>query len=100
MFTVTAATRASKPKPTTTEEYYYDYSSYSHYYSYDHEKPKDRNDTRAAVIACIKLSAVGNCAKGPDGPIGSWNVSRVTNMEKMFNNARSFNGDISKWDVS
>jgi len=35
-----------------------------------------------------------------NGDISKWDVSRVTNMEALFNNARAFNGDISKWDVS
>jgi len=32
--------------------------------------------------------------------ISSWNVSAVTNMNGMFNNATSFNQDISSWNVS
>jgi len=32
--------------------------------------------------------------------IGSWNVSKVTNMEYMFWNAIAFNQDIGSWDVS
>jgi len=32
--------------------------------------------------------------------IGHWNVSNVTNMEKMFLGAIKFNQDISRWDVS
>jgi surface protein len=35
-----------------------------------------------------------------DGDISKWDVSKVTHMEYMFNSAPSFNGDISKWDVS
>jgi surface protein len=33
-------------------------------------------------------------------PIGSWNVSKVTNMESMFHSAFSFNQDIGGWNVS
>ena len=33
-------------------------------------------------------------------PIGSWDVSKVTNMESMFETAIKFNQDIHKWDVS
>ena len=35
-----------------------------------------------------------------NGDLYSWNVSSVTNMTTMFNNASSFNGDLSAWDVS
>merc|ERR1719201_1559211 len=34
------------------------------------------------------------------GPIGEWDVSRVTDMSGIFYGAGAFNGDISKWDVS
>jgi len=33
-------------------------------------------------------------------PIGSWNVSGVTNMWRMFKTANNFNQDIGSWDVS
>jgi len=33
-------------------------------------------------------------------PIGSWDVSRVTNMEYLFAGNDDFNKDISQWDVS
>merc|ERR1712100_1281 len=39
-------------------------------------------------------------AKSFTGDISKWDVSRVTNMHSMFWNAASFNGDLSKWDVS
>ena len=32
--------------------------------------------------------------------MSSWYVSNVTNMSRMFNQATSFNQDISKWNVS
>ena len=35
-----------------------------------------------------------------NGDISKWDVSRVTDMCRMFFNAKSFNGDLSKWDVS
>ena len=40
------------------------------------------------------------CSKGPHGPIGTWDVSRVTDMNRIFAGAESFDGDLSKWDVS
>merc|ERR1719331_1533084 len=35
-----------------------------------------------------------------NGDISKWDVSRVTDMSGMFFETESFNGDISKWDVS
>ena len=54
-------------------------------------------------MGCLKLS--NDCSKGPFGPIGYWDVSAVTDMENLFNPAKTagaalFNGDLSKWDVS
>ena len=34
------------------------------------------------------------------GLISHWDVSRVTDMSKLFENMRNFNEDISKWNVS
>ena len=34
------------------------------------------------------------------GDLGSWNVSAVTDMSKVFKGASLFNSDISGWDVS
>ena len=34
------------------------------------------------------------------GPIESWDVSAITNMDSLFLNNTVFNGDISTWDVS
>ena len=34
------------------------------------------------------------------GPIGEWDVSCVTDMDEMFQNAEAFNGAIDAWDVS
>ena len=34
------------------------------------------------------------------GPIEDWDVSRVTDMEQLFENKTWFNADLSKWDVS
>ena len=35
-----------------------------------------------------------------NGDISPWDVSGVTDMSGMFRDTRSFNGDISPWDVS
>ena len=37
---------------------------------------------------------------GSDGNIGSWDVSNVTRVRSWFSNCRTFNEDLSNWDVS
>ena len=32
--------------------------------------------------------------------ISAWNMSSVTNMERMFEGASAFNADISAWDTA
>jgi surface protein len=39
-------------------------------------------------------------AKSFNQDISKWNVSKVTDMAFMFSNTKLFNQDISKWDVS
>ena len=34
------------------------------------------------------------------GEIGTWNVSNVTDMSHLFDNASSFNKPINNWNVS
>ena len=36
---------------------------------------------------------------GFNQPIGSWDVSNVTNMQQMFRSAVLFNQPLSNWDV-
>ena len=62
--------------------------------------PQSKVQLKSAVDVCLKLSPKGECSKGSHGPIGEWDVSRVTDMSRMFSYATSFNGGISKWDVS
>ena len=58
-----------------------------------------------ADLNCIDTSAIKNMRelfnkfKTFNGDISEWNVSNVTDMADMFNGS-DFNGDISKWDVS
>ena len=69
--------------------------------------PKSQEELKAAILECLKLSPT-DCSKGPHGPIGSWDVSAVTDMNDLFVDANrdpvpgtdKFNGDVSNWDVS
>ena len=53
-----------------------------------------------AVNKLLAVDASGAADHPVYGPIGTWDVSRVTDMSYMFAGAHFFNGDISKWDVS
>ena len=46
------------------------------------------------------MSEMFGYAKSFNGDISKWDVSSVENMHNMFWGAASFNGDLSKWDVS
>ena len=46
------------------------------------------------------MSPSGDCAEGPHGLIGYWDVLDVTEMGRLFAYASSFNQDLSNWDVS
>ena len=61
--------------------------------------PQNKKELKTAFNDCIQLSKVGDCSKGAHGPIGEWDVSRVTDMTEMFRIAISFNWDVSKWNV-
>ena len=55
---------------------------------------------RGEINACLELSPNGDCNTSPHGPVREWDVSLITDMEKVFHDSSSFNGDISTWDVS
>ena len=61
--------------------------------------PITREELLLGVEECLELSAAGQCSTGPHGPIGEWDVSRVTDMYWMFNGAVMFDQDLSNWDV-
>ena len=62
--------------------------------------PQSTLELKIAVDACLKLSPKGDCFTDIHGPIGEWDVSRVTDMGYLFFIAKEFDADISTWDVS
>ena len=60
-----------------------------------------------AIKDCLKLGTT--CDKSPNGPIGNWDVSGLTDLSYLFcgdkshvryvPGAETFNDDISKWNV-
>ena len=61
-------------------------------------------NTTAASVTMVNMFAANNAF---NQPIGSWNVSKVTNMNSMFNDARVFNNGLPSgttgtmiWDTS
>ena len=63
--------------------------------------PQTKEDLESAIDEYLELSPQDDDGStGPHGPIGEWDVSRITDMSDIFGGADQFNGDISKWDVS
>merc|ERR1739848_95319 len=60
--------------------------------------PQHRAQLKAVVDACIIV--LNPCTSGKHGPVREWDVSKVSDMSRMFSGASVFNGDLSKWDVS
>ena len=56
--------------------------------------------TDMSVLFLQSIDGVPYPSENFNQPIGSWDVSNVTNMFMMFYGAESFNQDISSWDVS
>merc|ERR1711934_54726 len=61
--------------------------------------PQSKLELRVAIQQCLHVSAKGKCLV-PNGPIGTWDVSSVTDMSGIFKDAEFFDEDISSWDVS
>ena len=71
--------------------------------------PTTNAQLRAAIGHCVGESNDGNCpifeasndnTGNPYGPIGTWDVSQVTNMDDLFRWSSAFNQDVSNWEVS
>ena len=68
---------------------------------------KSKAELQDAIVDTLEMSPI-NGADGLSKPIGSWDVSAVTDMSSLFaqeflkeiEEAYKFNGDLSKWDVS
>ena len=64
-------------------------------------KPLTDKTFKAAVIICLEHDpANGLYNLEPYGKMPDWDVSQVTDMSYAFDDASSFNGNISKWNVS
>jgi surface protein len=68
------------------------------------KRSKDQITTANAPTTCtsgiVNMDSLFLDATTFDGDISSWDVSDVTSMISLFNGAARFNKDISKWDVS
>lgn len=58
----------------------------------------NRAELRAALVAWVEGNASSLVAKY--GGIAQWDVSRVTDFSRLFEDLDSFNEDISHWDTS
>ncbi len=68
------------------------------------KRSKDQITTANASTTCtsgiVNMDSLFHDEISFNGDISSWDVSDVTSMISLFNNANEFNQDISKWDVS
>merc|ERR1719393_519644 len=60
-------------------------------------QPADRNELQEAVYA---WHSDKDAAVAAYGPIGAWDVSRVSDMSYLFDWSSNFNEDLSGWDTS
>ena len=58
------------------------------------------NASKTCTSGITDMNGLFRDATTFNGDIGHWDVSKVTDMNKMFNTATRFNQDISAWDVS
>ena len=53
-----------------------------------------------AVDAYLEDGPTSTAANTYGYPIGTWCVSKITDMDQLFQNKNTFNEDIGQWDVS
>jgi len=77
-------------------------------------KPVDYSSLKSAVNSCFSVRdgsvrggsvrdgsvRDGSGCSSSYGPIGTWDVSLITDMHSLFRDKTGFNQDISRWDVS
>ena len=69
------------------------------------EQPKRKEDSWTEINSGNIKKAVQEWLQDPKsaaekyGPIGFWDVSQVTNMDKLFEDVNDFNEDIAWWNV-
>ena len=56
--------------------------------------------TKAITTLCTDMKELFKDKKTFDGDISTWDVSNVTDMSGMFEGCEKFNKDISKWDTN
>ena len=71
----------------------------------DGQKYLEEDTIRNAIGKCLQEAAIdGKCTKFGEesgyGEMPDWDVSHITNMEKLFYKKWHFNADLSKWDTS
>ena len=62
--------------------------------------PQTRAELDLAINVYLRYLDKGLGTESARQAIGEWDVSRITDMNRLFFGASLFNGDISKWDVS
>ena len=62
--------------------------------------PQSKEELKSAVEAYFKRNPKGDASNSRRGPIGNWDVSRITDMSGLFSGLEGFNGNISSWDTS
>ena len=57
--------------------------------------PKDKDELKAAIVGCTLT-----CVHINGSDIRDWDVSRLTEMDQLFQSNSEFNANISAWNTS